>query len=638
VSQVDRSSSAEDIFVEIFQEAVGFHGAQSLQFQLPCPDIDGSLRSIDYALISPYGRYAFEVDGEMFHDPGSPWVSPEKYRDDLKRQNSLIYQGWRVYRWTDYQLSADRHRTVEQLRLFLELEIASGALSDILPRQDGAEVKLHAHQSESLADLQALRAGGGTIALVTHATGTGKTHVAVSDARSMGLRTLYVAHRRALPEQTRQRFAEIWPDVVSETYRPDRSKPLSYVVLSTVQALSANLSRFDPHEFGYIIIDEAHHAAADTYRKVISYFRPRFLLGLTATPERADDRSILDIFRNTAHRLDLEEAIRREILVPIRCVRVKTNVDLTRVRFNGIDYRIRDLEEALQLPGRDTMVAETYRNHALGKRGVCFCVDVNHAKRMAAAFQEVGVSAASVDGAMPVKKRDGVLADYEAGRLTVLCACDILSEGWDSPLTEVLLMARPTLSRIVYVQQLGRGTRKAVGKDCLLVFDFIDNTVRHAQALSVHGLLKRGEYRPGALVAATGPMLQAENDSFAAGETPTAISGLHLYATHFEVVDVFRWQDEVEGMLQASELAVELRVDDETIRERVRRGDIKPDRSVSIGSREYYYFRRECIPELQKHYGVEPLTAENIHTAFVTFVAAADMSASYKPVLLLGML
>ena len=237
-----------------------------------------------------------------------------------------------------------------------------------------------------------------------------------------------------------------------------------------------------------------------------------------------------------------------------------------------------------------------------------------------------------------MKKRDSVLTDYEAGRLTVLCACDILSEGWDSPLTEVLLMARPTLSKIVYVQQLGRGTRKAAGKDCLLVFDFIDNTVRHAQALSVHGLLKKGEYRPGALVAAPDQLLQAESNAFAAGETPTAISGLHLYATHFEVVDVFRWQDEVEGMVQASELAVELRVDDETIRERVRRGDIKPDRSVEIGSREYHYFRRECIPELQKHYGVEPLTAENIQTAFMEFVAAADMAASYKPVLLLGML
>jgi hypothetical protein len=336
--------------------------------------------------------------------------------------------------------------------------------------------------------------------------------------------------------------------------------------------------------------------------------------------------------------LDLEEAIRREILVPIRCVRVKTNVDLTRVRFNGVDYRIRELEEALQLPGRDAMVAQTYCDHALGKRAVCFCVDVNHAKRMAEAFREAGVAAASVDGSMSAKKRDGLLADYEAGRVTVLCACDILTEGWDSPITEVLLMARPTLSKIVYVQQLGRGTRKAAGKDCLLVFDFIDNTARHAQALSVHALLKKSEYRPGALVAAPDSMLQAESDAFAAGGTPTAISGLHLYAAHLEVVDVFRWQDEAEGMVQASELAIELLVDDETIRDRVRRGDIRPDLSVPIGSREYHYFRRERIPELQKHYGVEPLTAENIRTAFLTFVSAADMAASYKPVLLLGML
>src|SRR5207237_9734313 len=106
----------------------------------------------------------------------------------------------------------------------------------------------------------------------------------------------------------------------------------------------AGLNDFDEREFGYIVVDEAHHAAADTYRKIIGYFRPRFLLGLTATPERHDDQSLIDIFCNTAHRLELSEAIERGLLVPIRCVRVHTNIDLSKIRFNGVDYCASDLE------------------------------------------------------------------------------------------------------------------------------------------------------------------------------------------------------------------------------------------------------------------------------------------------------
>jgi superfamily II DNA or RNA helicase len=458
------------------------------------------------------------------------------------------------------------------------------------------------------------------------------------DAKALGTRTLYVAHRQRLPFQTLKRFEQLWPEVSARVYSTRRGKPASHVVLSTIQAVASNLDQFDPQEFGYLIVDEAHHAAADTYRQVIAHFKPQFLLGLTATPERMDNRSILDIFRQTAHRLELEEAICRGLLVPIRCVRVKTNVDLTKVRFNGIDYRLRDLETALRIPSRDALVAKTYADHTIGRPAVCFCVDVNHAERMALAFSETGARARSISGRMCVGERDEVLNAYERGELNVLCACDILNEGWDSPHTEVLLMARPTLSKVVYVQQLGRGTRKSAGKKELLVFDFIDNTTRYAQALSVHRLFKKREYRPGALVVAPDLLGEQEDRIRAQGGQPPVVVGLHLYAEHLEIIDVFRWQDEAEGMIQASELAIELQVDDATIRERVRRSEMTPDLAIEIGSREYYYFKRERIPELQKQYGVEPLTDENIRALFLAFVETADMSASYKPVLLLGML
>lgn len=639
------ATTDEDLFIDILQEAVGFLGVQSLQFQHRITDHDGRSRDIDYALQTPFANYAFEVDGEYFH------VFPNLYRETIVKQNALIHQGWKVYRWTDHQLRTERDRIVEQLRLFLERELTTGALekSDLLPLQEGATLELRDHQSEALAALDELRAAGKTIALLTHATGAGKTVVAVTDARRCNLRTLYLAHTVKLPQQTAAAFRSLWPEVAGSVAifkkgnhqgNPEVEQP--QVVLATLQSVARNLSLFDPREFGYIIVDEAHHAAAESFSKVIQYFQPRFLLGLTATPDRSDDKSLLQIFRETAHRLTLEEAIQRGILVPIRCLRVETNIDLRRVRYNGVDYRLKDLEQAIQVPGRDDLIVDVYLRHAPGRRAVCFCVNVDHAERMTAVFRSRGIHAATVSGRLPVAERDAILAAYEAGTdLQVLCACDILNEGWDSPRTEVLLMARPTLSKVLYVQQLGRGTRAAPGKQHLLVFDFVDQADRHAQALSVHRIFQKPSYRPGALVAAPADQMESEARRFeTAGQQslPQVILGMNIFETSLQPVDIFRWQDEAAGMMAASELARELRVDDDTVRQRVRRGELKPDLSVPAGSRELHFFHRDRVPELQAQYGVQPLTDENIRDQFLRYVETGDLSSSYKPVLLLAML
>lgn len=638
------ASTAEDLFVDLFQEAVGFGAIQRLQFQVPFRDLDGGPRYVDYALMTPGQRFAFEVDGEFFHRPDSPAVGPGGFRDSLLRQNSLIHQGWKLYRWTDVQLQSERERVVEQLRLFLEREIAAGSLEagDLLPMQEGGEFRLHAHQEEALAALAKMRANGKTITLITHATGTGKTHVAATDARRLGLHTLYLAHTSQLPKQTAERFRELWPEAMVEVFRGKShgemqrhgqahrcSAAVPLVLCSTFQAMARNLTRFDPCDFGYVIVDEAHHAAADSFAEVIRYFQPRFLLGLTATPERTDDRPLLQIFRETAHRLSLEEAIGRGLLAPIRCLRVETNVDLQKVRFNGVDYRMKDLEEAVRIPSRDELIADTYLKHARGKRAVCFCVNVDHAERVSAVLRSKGVASACVSGRMAVPERESVLEQYEGGEIDVLTACDMLNEGWDSPRTEVLLMARPTLSKILYVQQLGRGTRTAEGKKYLLVFDFVDSADRYRQALSAHRIFGKKEYRPGGLVA--GPETDEQTER-------AIVLGLNIYETGVRPVDVFRWQDEAAGMLQMAELAKELRVDTDTVRERVRRGEIVPDLRVPAGEREYWYFHKETAEALKQRYGVVGLTEANAKEEFFRFVQLGDMSASYKPVLLLGML
>lgn len=633
------SSSAEDLFVDIFQEALGFERTQLLIAQYPIEDIYQNRRFIDFAIIlSELNKYAFEVDGEAWHSPSSPLVTPEAFREALLRQNSLIYQGWKVYRWTDYQLAAEREKVKEQLLLFLEKELAKGRLDGFLPLQEAGEVSLLSHQKDALQELFQLRSQGKTIALVTHATGTGKTHIAISDAKLLNQRTLYLAHRTTLLSQTKERFAELWPEASSTIYHKQEGKTLTKIVLSTIQAIAGNLDSFDPKEFGYIIIDEAHHATAETYRKIIGHFKPRFLLGLTATPERHDGQSLVELFRNTAHRLELEEAVASGLLVPIRCVRIYTNVDLSKIRFNGIDYRASDLEELVIMPSRDNLIVQTYKEHVLGKKAVCFCVNVAHAERMATEFNNANIVAACVSGGMNVKQREQILASYKNGKIKVLCACDMLNEGWDSPETEVLLMARPTLSKVLYVQQLGRGTRTFPGKDCLIVFDFIDNTSRYAFAMNVHRLLRKPSYLPGAFVAAPPEIMAREEDLLKNGEKPIAILQLHLWAERYEPIDIFRWQDEVKDMYQTSQLEVELGVGEGTISNWIKAGKIAPDHSIELGSKIYHYFKKERLPEICQAFNLTPITSENIKEQFFQFVREMNMTMSYKPVLLLGML
>src|SRR5262249_54673812 len=156
----------------------------------------------------------------------------------------------------------------------------------------------------------------------------------------------------------------------------------------------------DPGAFSYLVVDEAHHAAAESYRRILEYFQPRFILGLTATAERADGQNLLDLFRDCAHRLTLQEAVERGELVPIRCVRVKTNVNLSRVRYNQVQYNRKDIEETIAVPARDQLIVKTYLDHVPNRKAVAFAVNVRHGESLAEAFRSAGVPAQSISGRM----------------------------------------------------------------------------------------------------------------------------------------------------------------------------------------------------------------------------------------------
>jgi superfamily II DNA or RNA helicase len=630
------SSAPEDLFATLFSEVFGLEKAQLLHPQFPVDDIYGGSRFVDFALRTVEEKVAFEVDGLTWHVPDPEAIA--EYEDALLRQNSLIHQGWRVFRWTDRQLIQDSEQVKEQLALFLERIPGLLDFDDFLPRQQGEVLELRPHQSEALAALEILRREGKTIALLTHATGVGKTVTAIADARGLGGRTLFVVHTKDLATQARGKFADFWPETSTGLFLDEVRNTEEHVIVGTVQSLSRHLADFRPDAFTYLIIDEAHHATAESYQRLLRYFQPRFTLGLTATPDRADGDSALELFRNAAHRLGLREAVERGELVPIRCVRVQTNVDLTRVRFNAVQYNRRDIEETIIVPGRDQLIVDSYREHVPGRQAVAFCVNVRHGEELAERFRAHDIPARSVSGRMSNQERQQHLAAFAGGQLRVLCACDLLNEGWDCPGVEVLLMARPTLSKVIYLQQLGRGTRKAPGKECLVVFDFVDNATRYNQGLSLHRILGTNRYRPGGVVVGPEAVVAAEEEALGRGAQPTQVLPVALWARGYQEIDVFNWQDAVAGMVSSSDLELELATAEGRIRSAIERGTITADHTLRLGERTYYYLRRERAEEIRLQLELPRVNDESIRALFLEFIGRMDMASSYKPVLLLAFL
>ncbi len=619
------ASKPEERFVELFQDVFGPAAAAKLESQVAFEDIAGNARYIDFALASILDRYAIEIDGETFHHPAA--LTSEAYEDQLLRQNSLIHLGWRVLRWTDRQLAEKPSSVREQIAVLLDQAVRLTIPSDYLPPKRASLIELHDHQAEALASLARIRADGDQIALLSHAVGTGKTTTAVEDARTLGLRTLFVAHTQELVEQALERFADLWPEA-SRARLGDADDKTAQVVVGTIQYLSGHLGEYEPRDFGYLVVDEAHHASAKSYQAVLRYFDPQFLLGLTGTPDRADGQNALDVFRNTAHRMDLETAVNKGVLCDVRAFRVQTNVDLRRLRFNGNLYSQKDLEDRVTVPSRNRLIVDTYAANVPSRPAVCFCVSVAHAEQMAKLFTDAGFASRAVSGRLGKDERQRVLRHYDRGDLKVLCACDVLNEGWDAPQTEVLLMARPTLSRVIYQQQIGRGMRTHPGKKYLVLFDFVDMFGRHNEALSVHRLLKKPVYKPGQR------LFGGEDESSESVELP-----LHLWASDYQPVSLFDWQERVEGMVTAAALSRLLRKSDEWVSDKYARGEIVADEIIELGDeRKIPYFRSDRAEELRARFNLPHVTDENLFEDFLRFLDDMSMTRSYKPVWLLAFL
>lgn len=334
----------------------------------------------------------------------------------------------------------------------------------------------HIIQQEALRALEQTRQEGHRAALVVLATGLGKTWLSAFDSQNFR-RVLFVAHREEILTQALATFRAIRPHDNLGRYTGGEKSPAAAVLFASIQTLSrqVHLDRFAKDEFDYLIIDEFHHAEAPTYRRLIEYFTPQFLLSLTATPERTDGADLLALCENNlAYRCDLTEGIRQNLLCPFRYFGVPDAVDYRNIPWRNKKFDETALTQAVATQARAANALEHYRAWG-GQRTLAFCVSQRHADFMAAFFVQNGIPAKAVHAGPTSAPRAESLEALREGSLPVICAVDLFNEGVDVPELDTVMMLRPTESRILWLQQFGRGLRRSDPEKQLTVIDYIGN-------------------------------------------------------------------------------------------------------------------------------------------------------------------
>ena len=340
---------------------------------------------------------------------------------------------------------------------------------------------LRPYQQQARERIHAEWENGHTRTLLVLPTGTGKTIVFASVAADQvraGHRVLILAHRGELLEQAADKLQRS-TGLVSAVEKADATCLNTWfrVVVGSVQTLqrTARLERFPHDYFGTIIIDEAHHAITDGYRRILDYFDHARVLGVTATPDRGDMRNLGEVFDSLAFEYKLTDAIKEGYLCRIMAQTIPLKLDISSVTMSGGDYAVGDLGTALD-PYLEQIAAEMAQR-CKGRKTVVFLPLIKTSQKFRDLLNSHGFCAAEVNGQSTDRKE--VLADFDAGKYNVLCNSMLLTEGWDCPSVDCVVVLRPTKVRSLYSQMVGRGTRLSPGKSDLLLLDFLWMTDKH---------------------------------------------------------------------------------------------------------------------------------------------------------------
>ncbi|MHC5373610.1 DEAD/DEAH box helicase [Enterococcus sp. LJL120] len=349
-------------------------------------------------------------------------------------------------------------------------------------------MELRPYQEEARTAIQQEWQEGKKRTLLVLPTGCGKTIVfskVIEDRVKMGERVLVLAHRGELLDQASDKLQKS-TGLKTATEKAEETSVGSFfrVVVGSVQTMQREkrLSKFPPNFFDTIVVDEAHHCISDGYQRVLHHFEESNVLGVTATPDRGDMRNLGSYFESLAYEYTLPKAIKEGFLSPIKALTIPLKLDLSAVAQQAGDFKTKDLGTALE--PYLYQIADEMVKHCSNRKTVVFLPLVKTSKKFRDILNEKGFQAAEVNGES--KDRAEILEDFENNKYNVLCNSMLLTEGWDSPAVDCIVVLRPTKVRSLYSQMIGRGTRLFPGKEELLLLDFLWHTERHELCHPAH--------------------------------------------------------------------------------------------------------------------------------------------------------
>ena len=343
-------------------------------------------------------------------------------------------------------------------------------------------ITLRPYQQEALDAINSFYDKGINRQLIVLPTGAGKTVIFshLPKVKQNSLPMLVLAHRSELLIQAKEKISWSNPHLDIQIEQGENVAGYSDVVVASVPTLgraeSQRILKYPKDYFKSIVVDEAHHAAAPTYRRILDYFQPDYTLGVTATPQRSDNTRLTEVFDEIVYYKTIQDLIEEGYLCPLVGYRIKTNTDISGVATHEGDYVISQLEDAIDNPERNAAIVAAYNNLVPGSKAIVFCAGVKHANNVAASFNSSKVKAEVVLGDTEENLRKDILQRFKENRTTVIVNVGVLTEGFDEPSVQTIILARPTRSTLLYTQIVGRGTRLHEGKPHCTVLDFADTT------------------------------------------------------------------------------------------------------------------------------------------------------------------
>ncbi len=608
------NSYLEALFEDAFSISYGPLTLSFLHKDYPILSIKGSTYFIDYIVKLTNGRLiGFELNGVNYHHPQH--VGLIQYTKQLEKQNLCNKAGIDIYRFSYDQC------TNTSYNLSLLIKEIVGDISQLKQKTllANRNFTLYDHQEGAIKELENLHIKDNSAMLIVLPTASGKTQIIIEDLS------------KYLSKNPKAKVGIFAPTLAIKN---NWIKTLGYnnlfhydICVGTYHLLT-KLSRETPNSyFDYIIIDEAHHAVANCTKNALSHFKPKLLVGLTATTQRLDNKRLEDVFGNYSTDLSLEEAMKKDIIAKARAYRIETNLDLSRVRYNNREYNNGDLEKSIRVNSRNELIGELLQQYFNdGSLGVVFCVSIDHAKEMAkilsAKFNFNAKAISSKDG----KKAEKILADFHNKKIQFLCVCDLLNEGWDEPELKVLVMARPTLSKVLYMQQLGRGLRKTPNKKEVYIIDVVDNFSYSFNPYSTNAIFNNPNYVQWGYV----------NEQSYPYQTMICVNGIYEKVKNVVPININTLDKEIEGLLNIEAVARKLFIGTNTFKKWITKYNIKEDKILTLGNNTLLYFNEESVEKIRIERGLPLHNDDTLKEDFFNFLEEKNYTFSYKMIFLLG--